>query len=108
MKKIIPAILGIGGLIATVLAFFVLNAKRQTATVGSVALLAMQTNAATVNITGAGSTFDYPAFTKWFEAYGKVDPDVQIQLPIHRFRRRHQKSAQPDGGFRRFRRADEG
>ena len=29
-------------------------------------------------ITGAGSTFDYPAFTKWFEAYGKVDANVQF------------------------------
>ncbi len=29
-------------------------------------------------INGAGSTFDYPAFTKWFEAYGKTDPDVRF------------------------------
>lgn len=29
-------------------------------------------------ISGAGSSFDYPAFTKWFEAYGKVDPDVHF------------------------------
>jgi phosphate transport system substrate-binding protein len=29
-------------------------------------------------ITGAGSTFDYPAFTKWFEAYATVDPNVQF------------------------------
>src|SRR5450432_49493 len=29
-------------------------------------------------ITGAGSTFDYPAFTKWFEAYSKVDSSVQF------------------------------
>ncbi|HZF02411.1 MAG TPA: phosphate ABC transporter substrate-binding protein PstS [Methylomirabilota bacterium] len=29
-------------------------------------------------ITGAGSTFDYPAFTKWFEAYSKIDPSVQF------------------------------
>lgn len=33
---------------------------------------------ALMTITGAGSTFDYPAFTKWFEAYGKVDPGVQF------------------------------
>src|SRR5580692_9811415 len=39
-------------------------------------LLAAQTNAQTIN--GAGSTFDYPAFTKWFEAYSKVDPNVQF------------------------------
>lgn len=29
-------------------------------------------------INGAGSTFDFPAFTKWFEAYGKVDSSVQF------------------------------
>ncbi len=29
-------------------------------------------------INGAGSSFDYPAFTKWFEAYGKVDPAVHF------------------------------
>jgi phosphate transport system substrate-binding protein len=45
---------------------------------GGAVLLAAQTNAATVNITGAGSTFDYPAFTKWFEAYGNVDKGVQF------------------------------
>jgi len=45
---------------------------------GSAALLVAQTYAAPINVTGAGSTFDYPAFTKWFEAYKKVDPDVQF------------------------------
>jgi phosphate transport system substrate-binding protein len=29
-------------------------------------------------INGAGSTFDYPAFTKWFEAYAKLDPSVNF------------------------------
>src|ERR1017187_2964299 len=29
-------------------------------------------------INGAGSTFDYPVFTKWFEAYGAVDPAVHF------------------------------
>jgi phosphate transport system substrate-binding protein len=43
---------------------------------GGSLLLAAQGNAQT--ITGAGSTFDYPAFTKWFEAYGKVDSKVQF------------------------------
>ena len=44
---------------------------------GGSLLLAMQANAQTL-ITGAGSTFDYPAFTKWFEAYGNVDKSVQF------------------------------
>jgi phosphate transport system substrate-binding protein len=29
-------------------------------------------------ITGAGSTLDYPAFAKWFEAYKAVNPNVQF------------------------------
>lgn len=29
-------------------------------------------------INGAGSTLDYPAFTKWFEAYAAVNPGVQF------------------------------
>jgi phosphate transport system substrate-binding protein len=29
-------------------------------------------------INGAGSTFDYPALTKWFEAYKQVDDDAQF------------------------------
>ena len=29
-------------------------------------------------IYGAGSSCDYPAFTKWFEAYGKVDPGIRF------------------------------
>ena len=29
-------------------------------------------------INGAGSSFDYPAFTKWFEAYGKVNPGIRF------------------------------
>jgi phosphate transport system substrate-binding protein len=45
---------------------------------GGATLLAAQTGANAQTITGAGSTFDYPAFTKWFEAYKKVDPSVDI------------------------------
>jgi phosphate transport system substrate-binding protein len=41
------------------------------------ALLAWQANAQ-ILINGAGSTFDYPAFTKWFEAYGAVDANVHF------------------------------
>jgi phosphate transport system substrate-binding protein len=43
---------------------------------GGAVLFATQANAET--ITGAGSTFDYPALTKWFEAYSKVDSTVQF------------------------------
>jgi phosphate transport system substrate-binding protein len=76
MKKIILPILGVGGLVAVVLA--ISNTKRHLAIVGAAVLLAAQTNAPAQTITGAGSTFDYPAFTKWFEAYGKMDANVQF------------------------------
>jgi phosphate transport system substrate-binding protein len=55
MNKIILSILGIGGL-----------------------WLTAQINAQAQLINGAGSTFDYPAFTKWFEAYAAKDPDVKF------------------------------
>jgi phosphate transport system substrate-binding protein len=29
-------------------------------------------------LNGAGSTFDYPIFAKWFGAYAKIDPDVHF------------------------------
>jgi phosphate transport system substrate-binding protein len=44
---------------------------------GGLALLALTAPAQTL-INGAGSTFDNPAFTKWFEAYGSVDPNVRL------------------------------
>ncbi len=75
MKKIIFSLLGISGLVAAVLA--IVNAKRHLAVAGAVALVAVQTNAQTL-INGAGSTFDYPAFTKWFEAYKQTDPNVRF------------------------------
>lgn len=44
---------------------------------GAAALLAWPAQAQTL-INGAGSTFDYPAFTKWFEAYSAVDANVRF------------------------------
>lgn len=41
------------------------------------AALAIGVNAQTL-INGAGSTFDYPAFTKWFEVYHNGHPDVRF------------------------------
>lgn len=33
---------------------------------------------ADTSLTGGGSSFDQPAFTKWFEAYRKIDPSVRF------------------------------
>jgi phosphate transport system substrate-binding protein len=44
------------------------------AMVASVALLSAQT----VQINGAGATFPYPIYSKWFAEYNKLHPNVQI------------------------------
>ena len=36
------------------------------------------TSSGQILINGVGSTLDYPAFTKWFEAYATVDTNVQL------------------------------
>src|SRR5881275_1434017 len=33
---------------------------------------------ATLSITGAGATFPYPMYSKWFDEYHKKNPSVQI------------------------------
>jgi len=46
---------------------------------GCVALLAMHTGAyAQMLINGAGATFPYPIYSKWFDEYAKVDPSVRF------------------------------
>ncbi|HEY3761892.1 MAG TPA: phosphate ABC transporter substrate-binding protein PstS [Verrucomicrobiae bacterium] len=45
--------------------------------VGIAVVLAGNSQAQTL-INGAGSTFDYPAFTKWFEQYGQSHSDVRF------------------------------
>jgi len=34
--------------------------------------------AADVMLTGAGATFPYPIYSKWFDVYGRTNPDVRI------------------------------
>jgi phosphate transport system substrate-binding protein len=79
MKKIILPFLGAGSLAAAAL-LIISNSRRHAAMLGgAAALLAAQSNAtAQTLINGAGSTFDYPAFTKWFEAYHQVDANVRF------------------------------
>ncbi len=45
--------------------------------VGVLSLFSANTNAETL-INGAGSSFDYPIFIKWFESYSKIDPSVHF------------------------------
>src|SRR5215468_350961 len=39
---------------------------------------AMAAPAQTTQINGAGASFPYPIYTKWFSEYGKLHPDVEI------------------------------
>lgn len=45
---------------------------------GSMFLSFATPGAAQLNLTGAGATFPYPMYSKWFDAYRTVHPDVQI------------------------------
>jgi phosphate transport system substrate-binding protein len=36
------------------------------------------TKAATISLTGAGATFPYPMYSKWFDAYHKLYPNIEI------------------------------
>lgn len=49
------------------------------ATIGAVAMLAAGAAAQqTIQINGAGATFPYPIYSKWFSEYNKLHPNVQI------------------------------
>jgi phosphate transport system substrate-binding protein len=36
------------------------------------------TASAQMTINGAGATFPYPIYSKWFDAYAKIDPSVRF------------------------------
>src|SRR5678815_3322210 len=40
--------------------------------------LAGTATAAPIQINGAGATFPYPIYSKWFSEYNKLHPDIQI------------------------------
>jgi phosphate transport system substrate-binding protein len=42
------------------------------------ALLALPAAAQTIQINGAGATFPYPIYSKWFSEYNKLHPEVEI------------------------------
>ncbi len=52
--------------------------KKAVAALGCVAVLATGVAAQVVQINGAGATFPYPIYSKWFDEYHKAHPNVQI------------------------------
>jgi phosphate transport system substrate-binding protein len=47
-------------------------------TIAGLALVVAAVGAQTVQINGAGATFPYPIYSKWFSEYNKLKPQVQI------------------------------
>jgi phosphate transport system substrate-binding protein len=52
--------------------------KKAVVAVGCAAVLATSVAAQVVQINGAGATFPYPIYSKWFDEYHKAHPEVQI------------------------------
>lgn len=50
---------------------------RRIASIALLAILSIAANAQT-KLNGAGATFPYPIYSKWFSEYNKLHPDVQI------------------------------
>jgi phosphate transport system substrate-binding protein len=50
----------------------------QVAAIGIAALAGVTVAAQTIQINGAGATFPYPIYSKWFSEYNKLKPNVQI------------------------------
>ena len=82
------------------------SVSRFSASVAAAALLVSGV-AAQSQINGAGATFPFPIYSKWFSEYNKLHPNVRDQLPVDRIRRRHPSGDQSDGVLRRDRRPDD-
>ncbi|HSP66877.1 MAG TPA: phosphate ABC transporter substrate-binding protein PstS, partial [Bryobacteraceae bacterium] len=52
--------------------------RRILSTTLGAALMAGIASAQTINVTGAGATFPYPMYSKWFDEYHKALPNIQI------------------------------
>jgi phosphate transport system substrate-binding protein len=54
------------------------SASKALAAVACAAALAVGVTAQTTQINGAGATFPYPIYSKWFSEYNKLHPNIQI------------------------------
>jgi phosphate transport system substrate-binding protein len=52
--------------------------RQRLLTVAIAATLSVALGAQTIQINGAGATFPYPIYSKWFSEYNKLHPNVQI------------------------------
>src|SRR5438094_10463216 len=52
--------------------------QRALAALGCATLFVVGLTAQTMQMNGAGATFPYPIYSKWFSEYNKMHPNVQI------------------------------
>jgi phosphate transport system substrate-binding protein len=50
----------------------------RTLLLGAASLVGAMSSSAQMTINGAGATFPYPIYSKWFDEYAKVDPSVRF------------------------------
>src|SRR3954447_7581802 len=55
-----------------------MSARKLLAIAGCAVALGAAAAQQTVQINGAGATFPYPIYSKWFDEYNKLHPNVQI------------------------------
>ena len=60
-----------------------------------------------IQINGAGATFPYPIYSKWFAEYNKLHPNVQINYQSIGSGGGIRQVVEPDRVLRRHRRADD-
>ena len=58
-------------------------------------------------INGAGATFPYPIYSKWFDEYHKKDANIQFNYQSVGSGARHQASHRRHRRLRRYRRSNE-
>jgi phosphate transport system substrate-binding protein len=51
---------------------------KKLAVLAAVAVLSLSSASAQMLINGAGATFPYPIYSKWFDSYAKIDPSVRF------------------------------
>ena len=52
--------------------------KKALIAIGCAAALVAGVSAQKIQITGAGATFPYPIYSKWFSEYNKLHPNVEV------------------------------
>ena len=56
--------------------------KKMMLVLTGIAMTATAIAAQPLLINGAGATFPYPIYSKWFDVYASINPDVRFNYPV--------------------------